>query len=176
MQMPKPGPEAKKLGYFAGSWNLEGDMKPGPMGPGGKMTGSENCSWFDGGFSVVCKSSGKSPMGVMKGLGILSYDAENKSYLYFGIDNMGMAESAVGHVENDVWTYTNESKMGGKTYKGRYTIGDVKPDSYSFKWELSEDGTTWMTMMEGKDTRQKTEKPAAKSEKKAEAAPAEKKS
>src|ERR1035441_9102104 len=27
-EMPKPGPEHKKLDMFAGSWTLEGDMKP----------------------------------------------------------------------------------------------------------------------------------------------------
>jgi hypothetical protein len=50
----------------------------------------------------------------MKGMGVLSYDREEKKYLYFGFDNMGMSEKADGTVENDVWTYTNESKMNGK--------------------------------------------------------------
>jgi hypothetical protein len=38
MQAPKPAPELSKVEYFAGNWTSEGDMKPGPMGPGGKMT------------------------------------------------------------------------------------------------------------------------------------------
>ncbi|MEO6324971.1 MAG: DUF1579 family protein [Thermoanaerobaculia bacterium] len=155
MEMPKPGPEHKKLGYFVGNWSTKGELKPGPMGAGGKMSGMDSCSWFEGGYAVVCKSTGKSPMGPMKGMGIMSYSTEDKVYTYFGIDNMGMGDYAKGHVDNDVWTYSNESKFGGKTYKGRYTMSGIKPDSYSFKWELSEDGTTWMTMMEGKTTRQK---------------------
>lgn len=36
MNMPKPGPEHKKLDYFTGSWACDSDVKPGPMGPGGK--------------------------------------------------------------------------------------------------------------------------------------------
>jgi len=169
MEMPKPGPEHKKLGYFVGSWSLDADMKPGPMGPGGKMTGTSTCSWFDGGYAVVCKDSGKSPMGAMKGLGVISYDREDKKYSYFGIDNMGMAEKAEGTVENDTWVYTNEGKMNGKAFKGKYTITNVKPDTYDFKWEMSEDGTAWNTMMEGKYKRQGGAKKAA-------AKPAEKKS
>jgi hypothetical protein len=32
MEMPKPGPEHKKLDVFAGVWALDGDMKTSPMG------------------------------------------------------------------------------------------------------------------------------------------------
>ena len=53
-EMPKPGPELKKLDMFAGSWTLEGDMKPGAMGPGGKTTETEKCEWMEGGFFLVC--------------------------------------------------------------------------------------------------------------------------
>ena len=38
---PKPGPEHKKLDVFAGTWMLDGDVKPGPMGSGGKMNESQ---------------------------------------------------------------------------------------------------------------------------------------
>jgi hypothetical protein len=34
MPMPKPAPELSRLDYLAGKWVTEGDMKPGPMGPG----------------------------------------------------------------------------------------------------------------------------------------------
>jgi len=40
-QMPQPGPEHKKLDMFVGSWTLDGDMKPGEMGSGGKVTENE---------------------------------------------------------------------------------------------------------------------------------------
>jgi hypothetical protein len=48
MEMPKPGPELKKLDYFAGTWTLEGDLKPSPMGPGGKMVETERNKWMQG--------------------------------------------------------------------------------------------------------------------------------
>jgi len=50
MEPPKPAPELKKLDVFAGSWTLDGTMKPGPMGPGGAMTETEQCQWMEGGF------------------------------------------------------------------------------------------------------------------------------
>src|SRR5215510_1218484 len=69
---PKPTAEHKRLGYFVGTWHTEGEMKPGPMGPGGKTTATDRCSWFEGGFAVVCQSDGTSVGAPMKGIGILS--------------------------------------------------------------------------------------------------------
>src|SRR5262245_59022983 len=65
----KPGPEHERLGYFVGKWTTEGEIKPSPMGPGGKMTSTDTCEWFDGHFSVVCHSTGKSPAGPSKSVG-----------------------------------------------------------------------------------------------------------
>jgi len=56
---PKPGPELKKLDYFTGNWASEGDSKPSPMGPGGKMTMNQEAKWMDGGFFVVIHSDYK---------------------------------------------------------------------------------------------------------------------
>lgn len=41
-------PELKKLEYFAGNWTWEGDMKPGPMSPGGKLSMTERNQWMVG--------------------------------------------------------------------------------------------------------------------------------
>ena len=35
---PKPGPEHKVIEYFIGKWTGQAEVKPGPFGPGGKMT------------------------------------------------------------------------------------------------------------------------------------------
>ena len=94
-QAPKPGPEHKRLGYFVGKWTTEGEMKPGPMGPGGKFTSSDSCEWFDGNFAVVCHGTGKTPMGPSKSIGILGYSAEEKVYTYAGVDNSGMSMTSV---------------------------------------------------------------------------------
>ena len=94
-EAPKPTAEHKKLGYFVGKWTTEGDMKPNPFGPGGKVTATDNCEWFEGGFSVVCKSEGKSPAGPTKGMGIMSYNTEEKAYTYYGLDNSPMSMSSV---------------------------------------------------------------------------------
>lgn len=151
--MPKPSAEHKKLSYFTGSWKIEGEMKSSSMGPGGKFTGSETCSWYSGGFAVVCNSTSSGPMGTTKGMGILSYNAVGKVYTYHGIDSAGMAESVTGKVDGNTWTYTANSMMSSKQYQGRYRVDTLSADSYAFKYETSEDGKTWNTVMEGKSTR-----------------------
>ena len=81
--VPKPGPELKKLDYFAGNWTSEGDSKPGPMGPGGKMTMTQDGKWMDGGFFVVMHSAYKSgALGDGSGTAFLGYDPQDKVYTY----------------------------------------------------------------------------------------------
>ena len=43
--------------------------------------------------------------------------------------------------------------MGGQTIKGRYTMKVLSPTSYTFKYEMSKDGTNWTTVMDGKSTK-----------------------
>lgn len=168
MEMPKPGPEVKKLSYFVGTWTSTGDMKENPFGmPAGKFTGTSKCEWFTGGYQVVCHDIGKGPMGSMHGMGILSYDPEGKMYSYYGFDSTGMAMESKGKVDGNNWVYTNDGTMGGKAYHGRYSMDTSSPDSYTFKYETSDDGQKWMTMMEGKATKGgSAEKKSAPAEKK----------
>src|SRR5262249_41577584 len=91
----KPGPEHAKLGYFVGKWTGVGEVKPGPMGPGGKMTSTDDCQWFEGGFSVICHSTANGPMGPSKSIGILGYSTEEKVYTYYGVDNTSMTMASV---------------------------------------------------------------------------------
>ncbi len=43
--------------------------------------------------------------------------------------------------------------MGAQTMKGRLTIKVLSAAAYNFRFEVSTDGTTWSTLMEGKDTK-----------------------
>jgi Protein of unknown function (DUF1579) len=152
---PKPGPEHKRLGYFVGKWTTEGDMKASPMGPAGKVTGTDTCEWFSGGFAVVCHSDGKTPMGPSKSIGIMGYSAEEKVYTYYGIDNTNMVMASVpkGTRQGDTWTYNDEGVMGGQKYKSRVTIKEVSPTEYTFKMEMQGPDGKWAPMMEAKSTK-----------------------
>jgi hypothetical protein len=155
MQAPKPGPELKRLDYFVGTWTIEGDMKPGPMGPGGKVTGTDNVKWMDGKFFIVMNSTMKGAMGDGTSMAFMGYNTDEKKYTYNEFNSMGDATSAIGTVDGDSWTWTSDEHMGGQVMKGRYTAKELSPTSYSFKYELSQDGTSWNTVMEGKSTKTK---------------------
>ena len=148
---PKPGPEHKRLDHFVGKWTSEAEVKQNPFMPAGKMTSTDECQWFDGGFSVVCNYQGNSPMGPTKGIGIMSYNTDEKAYTYYEVNNgpMAMASVPKGTVQGDTWTYNDEAKMGGKTVTSRYTIKELSPTSHSFKWETKAEDGTWKTVMEG---------------------------
>lgn len=155
MQMPKPGPEHKNLNYFTGTWSMEGDTKPGPMGPGGKFSGTSHNELMDGGFFVVEHSDFKSAGGNGTGIAFVGYNADDKVYTYDEFNSMGEAVHAKGTMDGDTWTWNSDEKMGGMAMKGRFTMKNLSPASYNFKFEISQDGTTWTPVMEGKATKAK---------------------
>jgi hypothetical protein len=154
-EMPKPGPEYKKLDAFAGSWTLDGDMKAGPMGPGGKLAEAEKCEWMEGGFFLVCHSDFKSSMGDGTGLSVMGYSAEDKAYTYREFNSWGEFNDSKGLLDGDTWTWTSDEKMGEITMKGRFTMKITSSTSYTFTFEMSQDGTKWATVMDGKASKAK---------------------
>src|ERR1700739_4093391 len=104
MEMSKPGPEHQRLNYFIGNWTSEGDMKPGPMGPGGKMTVTEDIQWMEGGYFAVIRSTFKSPaMGNGSGIAFMGYDPQEKVYTYDEFNSWGEANHSKGTVVGDTW-------------------------------------------------------------------------
>jgi len=147
MEIPKPTPELKKLDYFAGTWTTEGEIKPGPMGSGGKFTGTNHVQWMDGAFFLVTHSEFNGAMGKGAETSYMGYDT------YDSFNTLGEADHAKGNVDGDTWTWQSETRMGSQTIKGRLTIKVLSATAYNFKFEMSSDGTTWKTVLEGKDTK-----------------------
>ena len=160
MEAMKPAPELKKLDYFAGNWTSVGDVKPGPMGKGGKAVLHEHIAWMEGKYFLVTHADYKTPQGNGTEIAFLGYDTQEKVYTYDEFDSQGEAVHAKGTVDGDTWTWTNEMKMGDKTMKTRFTEKVLSPTEYSYKFEMSSDGTNWNLVMDGKDT--KNTKVAAK--------------
>jgi hypothetical protein len=149
----KPAAEEARLGYFTGNWTFNGETKASPMGPAGKMTGTEACTWFTGGFFVVCQSDGTTPMGKTKGQAIMGYDPGAKTYTYYAFNNMGMGFFVRGNVAGKVWTWNFDNAMDGKTMKGRVTVTEESPTAYAYKMEASIDGGPMSILEEGKATK-----------------------
>jgi len=155
MEMPKPAPELKKLDLLAGTWTLDFDMKPGPMGPGGKITETQKCAWMEGSFYLVCNSTYTGSMGNGSGVAYMGYSSDDKVYTYRDFNSWGEFGDSKGQNDGDTWTWTSDEKMGGMTMKGRFTMKNVTATSYTCMYEMSQDGTKWNLVMDGKATKAK---------------------
>jgi hypothetical protein len=89
----------------------------------------------------------------MSSLGVVGYNPENKAYTFYGIDNMGMGDLSKGEKSGKTWTFTSKSSMNGQPFHSRYTMTEVSPTAYTFKWDTSPDGSKWTNIMEGKSTK-----------------------
>lgn len=147
---PKPAPEHKRLAYFAGTWNFTGEAKASPMGPGGQITFKEECELLEGGFALVCRSEGKSPMGPTKSHSIMSYDVERKAYTYTAAESNSPVFTALGQTSGPTWNWNTESKMGTQVMKVRVTIKENGPTSYDFLMEMAMDSGAFTPVVQGK--------------------------
>jgi hypothetical protein len=148
-----PGPEQKRIAYFVGQWKFEGEAKDSPFGPGGKISATETCEWFAGGFQLVCRTKGTSPKGVGTGMSVLGYDPGRKAYTFHAISSHGDNIFARGQVQDKVWTWTDEATMEGKKVKIVATVTEDSPTSSSLKVEVSVDGGPMMVIEQGKSTK-----------------------
>jgi len=149
----KPGPELKKIDNFVGTWTLNGNMKAGAAGAGGTMIENNKCDWMEGGFYLVCHSDYKGTMGSGTGLSVMGYSAEDKAYTFREFESDGEFVDSRGKLDGETWTWTNDENMNGSTVKGRFTIQMTSGSSYTYAFDMSQDGTKWSTVMEGKATK-----------------------
>ena len=153
---PKPGAEVKKLDYFAGAWTTEGTVAQGPWGAGGKFSSTETEEWMPGEFFVQGHGDFKMPPeigGEGKSVSFLGYDTDANVYTRDEFNSQGRHSSFTGTISGDTWTWTGSQTFGGQEVKQKLTMKIVSPASYTMKFEVSIDGTNWMTFMEGKATK-----------------------
>jgi hypothetical protein len=154
MAAPTPPPELKKLDYFVGTWKSTAELKPGPMGPGGKFTTLDHNQWMPGHFFLVAHGTTTGFVGHLTETAYFGYSTADKAYTYDSFNSMGEAAHFKGNVEGDTWTWTTTAKMGPQTMKERFTVTTASPTSYTFKFEVApEGGGDYTTVLEGKATK-----------------------
>jgi hypothetical protein len=152
----KPGTEVKKLDYFVGSWTVDGTVAPGPWGAGGKFSSTDTTEWMPGSFFAEGHVDFKMPPevgGEGKAISYMGYDTDENVYTRDEFNSQGRREAAKGTVSGDTWTWTSTQTYSGQEIKQKMTIKVLTPTSYNMKFEISMDGTNWMTFMEGKATK-----------------------
>ena len=153
--MPKPGPEHQRLSAFVGTWTFDGELKPGPMGKGGKMTGTDRIQWMPGNFFLERRFDGTGPMGPMSGIEILGYDPAKKLYTFNIFDSTGASAAGTATVKGDTWSFTGTGSMGGKTMQDRCTLTFANPTTLKIACEMSGDGKSWGPTFAGTATKSK---------------------
>ena len=153
----KPGPEVEKLDYFVGTWTAEGAIPPGPWGKGGKYSITHKHEWMTGKFFLITRTESKMPGelgGDGESIGFTGYDIDKKVYTETGFDSRGGQGVDQGSLDGDTWTWTGSEKLpDGQTIQHRGTAKMLSPGSYRAKFEVSNDGTNWMVMMESTVTK-----------------------
>jgi hypothetical protein len=146
---PKPGPEHKKLEYFLGKWTVESEIKANGYVPAGKTVSTETGTLGPGGFYVESRVEGQLPTR----LAIMAYDSHAKVYTSYYASSVGLVGTATGSVNGNTWTWMEEDKFAGDAVKGRTTITMLSPTQYTMKYEMADEKGGYITILEGKATK-----------------------
>src|SRR4030095_2245957 len=150
------GPEHQKLGVFVGNWTFAGEAVAGPMGPGGKITGTHRISWLPDKMSIERQYEGKGPGGDMKGREVMAYDAAKKVYTFSYTDSSGAKGSGTITVKDNTWNATGTGDMGGVKFQERCTLTfGAGNTTLNISCQGSADGKTWAPTMSGVATKTK---------------------
>lgn len=148
---PKPDPELKKLQVLVGHWTYQGEYKPGPLGPGGKITGEYTAQMILGGFCLQGRYTEKGAMGETRFLEIDAYDPVNKSFTSNLYSDDGTTISGMITVSGNTFTWEGKWVVAGKQYQFKEPfILAADFMSGTAKGEISADGKTWTPFFEGK--------------------------
>ena len=93
--------------------------------------------------------------GEIHGTSIMSYDTNQKSYIYFEANNWGELSYYHGVVDGDTWTWDDDFKVNGQPIHGRFVLKQLSPDTASFNFAMAMGSGQLTTIMEGQQTRQK---------------------
>jgi hypothetical protein len=146
---PTPNPEVKKLRAYVGHWTFEAEVKPGPWGPGVKVSGTYGGKMTLGGFFFQGEAKDK---GVLQDVDYFGYDAVSKNLVADSYYADGNRVSMVGSVSGNTFKWSGKAtSAGGEQYSLRIQ-DNFAADFMSVQstWERSPDGKTWVPYVEMK--------------------------
>jgi Protein of unknown function (DUF1579) len=141
------------MGYFVGYWTATGTSRISPKTPSAPFTLKEHGDWVTDGYFLETKTSMKGALGTVNSQRVMGYNVEDKVYTYNVYNSLGEHQVALGHLNGNTWTWNSEEKLNGIVIKGRYTIVETGPNSFTFKSEVADPKGGWATVMEGTATR-----------------------
>jgi hypothetical protein len=143
----------QRMGYFLGDWTASGTSRISPKTPAAPFTLKEHGEWVTDGYFLETKTRIKSDVGTVNSVRVMGYNVEDKVYTYNVYNSLGEHQLALGHLNGNTWTWDSAEKLNGVTVKGRYTVVETSPDTFTFKSEVADPKGGWVTVMEGKAQR-----------------------
>jgi hypothetical protein len=146
--------ETKKLDAWTGQWTTRGKLYKTPYSPEGEITITMTCGWSAYNAYMICDHLFSGPRGKSDDITIYTYNAADKSYKFYNVDQSGTPRNTPMAIEGDVWTYSSEMEKVGKKILIK-TINDFsKPGVVAWNTKYSDDaGAHWTLMNEGIDTK-----------------------
>ena len=148
MEMPRLTEAHRRLDTLVGRWRGEERMLPSPWDPkGGTAVGRvRNVSALDG-FAVVQDYEQERAGAVtFRGHGVFRWDAAASECVMHWFDSLGLAPNEFrGVFEGDVLTLVSRGAQG--LTRALFDFGER--GRYSYRMDVSGDGTQWMPMMTG---------------------------
>jgi hypothetical protein len=140
---PMPPPN---MDYFLGTWSFDWNMPESPLGPAGKLKGTETYKKILGGLAYESEIEGDSPQGPFKGRALTAYDEKEKLVTRFETDSLGLSMVKTGPIGGDLGGYytihweTAPVKKNGKTVKLKGKTLMLSPAHYRLQVQISVDG------------------------------------
>ena len=131
-----PGQE---LDFWVGDWTCSGES----YDAAGKTTQTQAKNTIKRSFDGhVIQENFTSPG--LVGMSVSVYDPNNKLWRQTWVDNQGSYIALTGKVEDGNMTLTTLSRPKAPNAFSRMVFKNVKPDSFDWNWEGSQDGgKTW---------------------------------
>jgi Protein of unknown function (DUF1579) len=150
----REGNELEKLNYFVGSWVLKAKIERSATSDGGEFQQTQTVEWMKGEHFLVSHANTKGSLGETFGLVVTGFDPKEKKFAYHSFHSTGVGEHGTGTVDGKTWTWVSEPPEMDVRLQRRFVLTELSPEKYSFLLEITSDGKTWTTAMQGEAQKQ----------------------
>lgn len=132
---PCAGAEFKQLDFWLGAWDDRWDAFPGT--PAGR--GSNHITRTYGG----CVTEEHFKGAPLSGHSVSTYVAGTKNWRQTWVDNQGSYIDLEGGPDGSGNFVLSTLPQSGSAKANRMVFTDIKPDSFTWRWQASQDGRAW---------------------------------
>jgi hypothetical protein len=146
---PMPPPN---LDYFIGTWSFDWNLPESPLGPGGKLKGTETYRKILGASVYESDLEAEGPQGPVKIRALTSYNEAEKKVTRFEADNSGMSSLKSGPIGGDLGGYytifweSSPIKRGNHVVKLKGKTQMLSPAHFRLLVEISVDGGPYTSL------------------------------